>query len=213
MINIKVERRISKAKAVLAIAFCVLCVALLVKLVGTEGFACIPLLIIAIEIYLRKGFDKTKYVSDLAITNDSLSLIYSVRLKNIGEEKILLDEIESVKAVLIVNAQYVKNSKMFSGHTALKIVLKDKKEISFETSQTDTGIYSFLFDMIKHRDHIPGFSYEVKTAEKNVLDDVDYFVKNGRQLPFYKMRPVRKGDIIISIIFLALFAAFMIWFL
>lgn len=221
MKKIKVQRRISIFEAVALIAIICLIVAGIFYLIfsnnnGTHNYhmgsdlgTLLCLLPIIVLLIFKDGIDKSEYVSDLIITDNSISIVYKAKGRIINVKEILLEDIKSVKTTAFIGL--AESRQFYTANYITEFCLNSGENIEFKTKPSiyERSVYNFLFRMLDNAKDLPNFSYDLKCTDQTAIDDIAYYNQHGKKRKpprrwIHNVRFVLFGLMFLCILFIAI---------
>ncbi len=142
-----------------------------------------------IPLWLSNANSNKRYVSELILSDDTLTVVYRKKNNIVKEKAIKLTDIESVHAKLNANRAKISNSIFLFCETEVKIRTKDDKTISFKenpTARLTFCSYDFMLRFIKFAKNLPNFTYEVIGNSEAAKEDVKHYAMYGRRISYFK---------------------------
>ena len=144
---------------------------------------------IFIPLWLKNAKNKGEYVSELILTDETLTVVYEVDNEVKNQEVIKLEDINGVHAKLNANRVKTGNSISLFCETEVSIDTKTKGVIYFTENPTASLTfcsYSFMLRLLSCAKYLPNFTYEVEGNSDVAKEDVKHYALYGKRLPYIR---------------------------
>ena len=179
----------------------------------------VSICVLAIPMLFMDYLNKDKYLSDISITEDEI--IFYFKEGTTLVDTVAFDKIDIKSFNLNVCANLVGSGKHQKVVVDYNILVDLYKGNDISTSSSNDfaiteGGYKFLYRLLPHKDYIPNFKFNFKTNSPIMREEIDYFIKHKKPIPFWlslktQFKLIPKTETGILYFFLTLFVIFMLW--
>ncbi len=198
MKKIKVQTRLPVLAVILISVIAIVVCGFLVHLVYFSGFASsrtksdgaelIFFIFVILPLLYKSTFSKEDYLSHILLYDDSLILVYKQGAKEVSRKEVYYSDIQSFNITSDLSTKRYGRSYVCICATNSVIKLKNGNTISFNhdsTSQLFGCPYQYVLDIIKESNRIPDFQYKLKGDNELAKEDINYFARFGKRMPFW----------------------------